>query len=98
MLESDKRARIPGEEGLWHYKRATARVLLKRLPEAREDLAVALKPDSVIWVQGRAHLETARIAMQQGDQATARWEAARAISACEAGNDPTCVEDARRIK
>lgn len=98
MLATDTRPRMPGEDGLWHYKRAVARVMLKRLPEAREDLAVALKPESLTWVQGRAHLETARIAVQQGDQATAKREAARAISVCEAGNDPICVEDARKIR
>ncbi len=98
MLAKDPRPRMPGEEGLWHYKRAAARVMLKQTAGAREDLAVALKPDSLTWVRGRAYLESARIAVQQGDPTTAKREAANAISACEAGNDPVCVEEARRIR
>jgi hypothetical protein len=49
-------------------------------------------------VQGRAHLETARIAAHAGDAAGARREAASAVSACEAGKDPVCVEEARKIR
>src|SRR5204863_8007584 len=40
MLAKDTRARMPGEEGLWHYKRGAARVLLKRTVDARMDLAI----------------------------------------------------------
>lgn len=97
-LTKDSRPRMPGEDGLWHYKRGAARVGLKRFGEAREDLAVALGPDSLPWVQGRAHLETARIATQQGDTTAARREASKAIASCEAGNDPACVEEARKIR
>jgi hypothetical protein len=97
-LAKDPRPRMPGEDGLWHYKRGAARVGLKRFGEAREDLAVALRPESLPWVQGRAHLETARIATQQGDTAAAKREASKAIASCEAGNDPACVEEARKIR
>jgi tetratricopeptide (TPR) repeat protein len=98
MLAADSRARMPGELGLWHYKRAAARVLLKKAAEAREDLAIAMRPDSLMWVQGRAHLESSRLAAQQGDRTSAKREAASAIVACEAGNDPICVEEARKIR
>jgi predicted Zn-dependent protease len=98
MLANDRRPRIPGEEGLWHYKRGAARVMLKRTAEAREDLAIALGPDSLPWVRGRAHLETARLAVQQGDHAAARQSANTAITTCEAANDPICVEEARKIR
>jgi len=98
MLAKDTRPRIPGEEPLWHYKRGAARVMLKRTADAQADLAIALRPDSLKWVQGRAHLEQARLAVQQGDQAGAKRSAASAIAACEAGNDPICVDEARRIK
>ena len=98
MLGRDTRPRMPGEDGLWHYKRAAARVMLKRTADAQADLAIALRPDSLKWVQGRAHLEQARLAVQQGDQAGAKRSAASAIAACEAGNDPICVDEARRIK
>lgn len=98
MLDGDTRPRMPGELGLWHYKRAAARVQLKKTAEARQDIAVALRPDSLMWVQGRAHLESGRLAEQQGDRMSAKREAASAIAACEAGNDPICVEEARKIR
>jgi hypothetical protein len=72
--------------------------MLKRTADARADLAVALKPESLKWVQGRAHLESARLAAQQGDKESAKRAAASAIAACEAGNDPICVEEARKIR
>ena len=98
MLAKDTRPRMPGEEGLWHYKRGAARVMLKRTEDARADLAIALRPDSLKWVQGRAHLESARLATQQGDREGARRAAASAIAACEAGHDPICVEQARKFR
>jgi tetratricopeptide (TPR) repeat protein len=98
MMANDRRARIPGEDALWHYKRAVARVMLKKVAEAREDLSVALRPESLPWVRGRAHLELARLASQQGDRAAARQSAASAIAECQAGNDPICVADAKKIK
>ena len=98
MLAKDTRARMPGEEGLWHYKRAAARVMLKRAADARADLAIALRPDSLAWVQGRSHLETARLAAQQGDREGAKRAAASAIASCESGNDPICVEEAKKFR
>jgi tetratricopeptide (TPR) repeat protein len=98
MLAKDTRARMPGEEGLWHYKRGAARVMLKRTDDARADLAIALRPDSLKWVQGRAHVESARLATQLGDREGAKRAAASAIAACEAANDPLCVEQARKFR
>ena len=69
MLAGDKRPRIPGEEALWHYKRGAARVMLGRRDEALADLRAALAPGAAGWVQGRAHLEMARLALKQGDRA-----------------------------
>lgn len=98
MLANDARRRMPGEEGLWRYKRGAARVRLQRFAEAREDLAAALEADAPRWVQGRAHLEIARIAAHQGDASTAKREAASAASACAAGHDPICVDEARKMR
>lgn len=98
MLANDRRPRMPGEEALWHLKRGSARAALKRPADAKADLAIAMRPDSLPWVRGRAHLEAARIALQEGNRATARAEAASAASACGTGNDPVCVEEARKIK
>jgi tetratricopeptide (TPR) repeat protein len=98
MLARDKRTRIPGEEALWHYKRGAARVMLGRREDALADLKAALAPDAAGWVQGRTHLEMARLALKQGDRQGARREAATAIAVCEKSNDPICAEEARRIK
>jgi tetratricopeptide (TPR) repeat protein len=98
MLARDKRARIPGEDALWHYKRGAARVMLRRREEALADLRAALSSDAAGWVRGRAHLEIARLALQQGDRPGALREAATAIATCEKSDDPICVEEARKIK
>lgn len=98
MLARDKRARIPGEDALWHYKRGAARVMLRRKDDALADLRAALAPDAAGWVQGRAHLEMARLALQQGDRAGAQREAAEAVAVCGRSNDPICVEDAKKVK
>jgi tetratricopeptide (TPR) repeat protein len=98
MLARDSRARIPGEDALWHYKRGAARVRLRRPDSALADLRAALAPGAAGWVQGRAHLEMARLAAQQGDRAGALREAAEAIAVCGRSSDPICVDEAKRIK
>jgi hypothetical protein len=98
MAEKDKRPRIPGEESLWHYKRAVARVMLQKRDEAMADLRIALAPGAAPWVQGRAHLELAKLAMQRQDRNTAKQEAAQAAAICTQGNDPLCVAEANKIR
>ena len=97
MLAADKRQRIPGEEGLWRYKRGAARVALGRLEEATQDLQAAVSPDTAGWVQGRARVELAKIALAQSDAATAATQARQAEALCEQGQDPVCVDDARKM-
>ena len=98
ILARDTRPRIPGEDALWHYKRGAARVMLHRRDDALTDLRAALAPDAAGWVQGRAHLELARLAAQQGDRPGARREAADAIAVCGRSSDPICVEEAKKIR
>lgn len=98
MLARDNRAKIPGEEALWHYKRGVARVMLRRGGDALADLRQAQAPGAAAWVQGRAHLEMARLAVQQGDKASAQRAAEQAVAICRQGNDPICVEEARKIR
>jgi tetratricopeptide (TPR) repeat protein len=97
MLARETRPRIPGETGLWHYKRGAARVLLKRRQDALADLQIAVQPDSAGWVRGRAHLELAKLALQENDRAHARREAALAADECSKDHDPTCVDMAKSV-
>src|SRR5215471_17982982 len=98
MLSRDSRPRMPGEEALWHYKRGAARVLLGRREDALTDLHAALSPDAAGWVQGRAHVELARLARQHGDRAGAQREADTAVSVCEKSGDQICVSEAKKLK
>jgi tetratricopeptide (TPR) repeat protein len=98
MLAKDSRAKIPGEEALWHYKRGAARVMLGRREEAQGDLKRAMAPDAMGWVVGRANLELARVALQQGDKPGARRYAAEAVTVCERSADPICVNEAKAIR
>ena len=97
MLAADNRARIPGEEALWRYKRGAARVARGRLDAAcRGSSAPRPAPSRATWVQGRARVELARD--RAGDAATGappRDEARRRETLCEQGNDPVCVEEAQ---
>jgi tetratricopeptide (TPR) repeat protein len=96
MFGRDTRPKVPGERALWHLQRGAARVQLGRREDAEADLREALGPDAASWVQGRAHLELARLAVQRGDRPLAQREANLAATAC-AKDDPICVEQSKRI-
>jgi tetratricopeptide (TPR) repeat protein len=96
LLGGIGQAPFPGEQALWRYKRGAARAALQR-PDAAEDLRLATTGDAQAWVAGRARLELAKLAQRQGDAAAARHEAKEAESLCQNGNDPQCVEEARKV-
>jgi tetratricopeptide (TPR) repeat protein len=96
MLATANGPRIPGEETLWRYKRGAARGALKR-EDAASDLRIAIGPDAQPWVQGRARVELARMALQRGDRSAAAGEAKQAEALCHQGNDPTCVDEAKKL-
>ncbi len=97
-LSRDARPRIPGEEALWHYKRGAARVMLGRREDALTDLRAALSPDAAGWVQGRAHVELARLAVQRGDKAVAERELDAAVALCDKNGDTICVTNAKKLR
>jgi tetratricopeptide (TPR) repeat protein len=97
MLAKETRPRIPGEEALWRYKRGAARALAGRVGPATEDLRAATGGGAQPWVNGRARVELGRLALKRGDRAQAQAEARQAQALCEQGNDPACVEDARKL-
>ncbi len=96
MLAKATGPRIPGEEALWRYKRGAARAELGRA-DAAPDLQAAIAPDAQPWVQGRARVERARLALRRGDRADAASEARQAQALCEQDNDPVCVDAARKV-
>jgi tetratricopeptide (TPR) repeat protein len=95
MLAATDGPKIPGEEALWAYKRGAARVGLGRAAAAQADLARAIVPDAPTWVQGRARVELARLALQRGDRVTAAGEARQAQTLCS--NDPPCQQEAKKL-
>jgi tetratricopeptide (TPR) repeat protein len=96
-LAKEQRARIPGEEALWRYKRGAARAGLGRTDAALTDLQSASSPDSQPWVHGRARVEIGRLALKRGDRGAAAGEARQAEALCERGHDPACVQEAREL-
>lgn len=96
-LGEDKRPHIPAEAALWHLKRGTARVMLKRRDDAAADLRMALEPGAPDWIQGRAHVQLAELAKQGGNAQGARQEASAAIAECQKGDDQVCINDAKKL-
>jgi tetratricopeptide (TPR) repeat protein len=98
MLAASDGPRIPGEEALWRYKRGAARVALGRLEAAADDLQTATTTaEAQTWVQGRARVELARVALRRGDRAGAVGEAKRAEALCRQGNDPACLDEVKTL-
>jgi tetratricopeptide (TPR) repeat protein len=97
LLAKSTGPRIPGEETLWRYKRGAARTELGRLDDAAADLKVAIGANAQTWVQGRARVELARIALRRGNRAAAASEVRQAETLCQQGNDQPCVDDARNL-
>ena len=95
-LSRETRPRIPGEEHLWRYKRGAARAALKR-SDAMDDLRAATSAGAQSWVAGRARNELGRLALDRGDRSDAASQAKLAETLCVDGNDPACVEDARKL-
>jgi tetratricopeptide (TPR) repeat protein len=96
-LARDARARMPGEEALWRYKRGAARARLGRRDEATADLRAALGGQPADWVAGRSRIELGKLAYGAGDPAAARQQLRQAIALCERGSDPACIDEARRL-
>jgi len=97
MLAATSGPKIPGEETLWRYKRGAARVALGRADSARADLQSATSAEAQTWVQGRARVELARVALQGGDRGTAAGEARQAETLCQRGQDSVCLDEAKKL-
>lgn len=97
-LPQDRRVRMLGEEALWFYKRAAARVALRKPDAAREDLDRAVAGDGQEWVRGRVYVERGKLADLAGDRTRARGEYDRAIRIFTAANDPIGRREAERLR
>jgi tetratricopeptide (TPR) repeat protein len=97
MLAATSGPRIPAEETLWRYKRGAARVAAGRPEAARADLQSATTAEAQKWVQGRARVELARAALKRGDRGEAAGEARQAETLCQQGQDPVCLDEAKKL-
>lgn len=93
-LDTDYRAKMPGERALWLYKRGRARVLQKNAVLAKQDLTTALTQDPLGWVRGRITLELGHVAALEGDRSRAIGRYREAAAICRAQQDPACEEAA----
>ncbi len=97
MLAATSGPKIPAEETLWRYKRGAARVAAGRPDAARADLQSATAAEAQKWVQGRARVELARVALKRGDRGAAAGEARQAETLCQQGQDPVCLDEAKKL-
>ena len=95
-LDADPRAKIPGERGLWLYKRGMARIIQRKLEAAQDDLVAALAANPVGWIRGRVHIEIGKLhdLRSRRENAVADYKMAKTI--CEANDDPVCINSANR--
>lgn len=97
MLAGTTGPTIPAEQTLWRYKRGSARTALGRADLALVDLRIASATGAQAWVQGRARVELARLAAARGDRKGTADEARQAQTLCQQGNDPPCIDEARKL-
>jgi tetratricopeptide (TPR) repeat protein len=96
-LAGDARPRMFGEEALWHYKRGVANAMLGRSADAERDLRRVLALGGREWVQGRAHLELGKLALNRGDRTAATRELQLAAALCDKDKDAFGAAEARRL-
>ena len=63
----------------------------------RPDLQSATSAEAQTWVRGRARVELARVALQRGDRSAAAGEARQAETFCQQGQDPVCLDEAKKL-
>lgn len=97
VLDKDPRPQFPGERAFWLYKRAVARLALKRPADARADLDLALQSDPIDWIRGRIHLQLGKIADLASRRGDALTEYRLAKTTCATHNDPVCADEADQL-
>jgi tetratricopeptide (TPR) repeat protein len=97
ILASDTRPRMFGEEALWYYRRGEARAALGRTSEAQADLNRSLAANGRKWVEGRAHYELGRLALQTSNASAAREHLQAAARLGDSDRDGAAAERAREL-
>lgn len=95
--DGDERPKIEGERAIWFYKRAVARIAMRRLPEAEADLHAALAAGPGDWTRGRIQLERGKIADLHGRRPAALSAYREADRLCASRNDGVCAAEATRL-
>ncbi len=93
----DTRPRAFGEEALWWFKRGVARLALRKLQGAGEDLEQARRLDAADWVKARIALERGKLADLQGRRQDALQAYRSAIPLSITGNDDDTRAEAGRL-
>lgn len=95
-FDKDMRAKIPGEQALWLYKRGLARLNLDHSADSGVDLRRALTLGPIGWVEGRIHVALGKLADLAGRRAEATSEYGKAQVVCQKNPDETCLNEARQ--
>jgi tetratricopeptide (TPR) repeat protein len=98
MLDKDTRPKVPGERAYWLYKRGLARVILRNLDGARQDLQAAQVSIPTGWVNGRIHLELGKIADLTGRRQEALTAYRTSKRLCDQSDDRVCSAEAARLQ
>lgn len=98
MLDKDTRPKVPGERAYWLYKRGLARVIVRNLDGARQDLQAAQVSIPTGWVNGRIHLELGKIADLTGRRQDALTAYRTSRSFCDQSDDRVCSAEAARLQ
>jgi tetratricopeptide (TPR) repeat protein len=95
-FDRDPRLKVPGERGLWLYKRGVARLVQRHIPDSQADLVDALAAQPPGWLRGRIHIEIGKTLDLTGrrEEAVASYRMARSL--CETNNDPVGINSANR--
>jgi hypothetical protein len=96
-LGDDNRRRLPGERALWYYRRALARITLRRTADASADLETALQSDPEAWVRGRIEAGMGQVRDLEGRRVEALAHYRRARDIARAANDPVGLAEANRL-
>jgi tetratricopeptide (TPR) repeat protein len=93
----DDRPKFPGEQAIWFYKRAVARMALRHVSDAHADLDAALRAQPVDWVRGRIQLELGKLSDAAGRRPEALSAYRQAQNLCASHNDAVCASEAARL-